>query len=113
MERGAAPARAREVITSAHPDFGAGDLVVGARGWQTHCVSPVERLVTQLFDLTPSEAHLATLLATGSCLGEAAERLRLTENTVRTYCKTILNKVGVRRQTELVRVILRSVAVLG
>ncbi|MCW6532588.1 LuxR C-terminal-related transcriptional regulator [Sphingomonas sp. MMSM20] len=76
-------------------------------------VQPVERLVTQLFDLTPSEAHLATLLATGSCLGEAAERLRLTENTVRTYCKTILNKVGVRRQTELVRVILRSVAVLG
>lgn len=74
---------------------------------------PIERLVTQLFDLTPSEAHLATLLATGSSLTEAAERLGLTENTVRTYCKTILNKVGVRRQTELVRLILRSVAVLG
>ncbi|MBP8233417.1 LuxR C-terminal-related transcriptional regulator [Rhizorhabdus sp.] len=74
---------------------------------------PIERLVTQLFDLTPSEAHLATLLATGSCLTEAAEKLKLTENTVRTYCKTILNKVGVRRQTELVRLILRSVAVLG
>lgn len=74
---------------------------------------PIERLVTQLFDLTPSEAHLATLLATGSSLAEAAEKLDLTENTVRTYCKTILNKVGVRRQTELVRLILRSVAVLG
>lgn len=74
---------------------------------------PIERLVTQLFDLTPSEAHLATLLATGSSLSEAAEKLGLTENTVRTYCKTILNKVGVRRQTELVRLILRSVAVLG
>lgn len=74
---------------------------------------PIERLVTQLFDLTPSEAHLATLLATGSSLGEASEKLGLTENTVRTYCKTILNKVGVRRQTELVRLILRSVAVLG
>lgn len=74
---------------------------------------PIERLVTQLFDLTPSEAHLATLLATGSTLSEAAEKLELTENTVRTYCKTILNKVGVSRQTELVRLILRSVAVLG
>ena len=73
----------------------------------------IERLVTQLFDLTPSEAHLATLLATGSSLSEAADKLGLTENTVRTYCKTILNKVGVRRQTELVRLILRSVAVLG
>lgn len=74
---------------------------------------PIERLVTQLFDLTPSEAHLTVLLATGSTLSEAAEKLDLTENTVRTYCKTILNKVGVRRQTELVRLILRSVAVLG
>jgi NADPH-dependent curcumin reductase len=34
-----------EVVASAHPDFVAGDLVVGARGWQTHCLSPADRLV--------------------------------------------------------------------
>jgi NADPH-dependent curcumin reductase CurA len=28
-----------EVIASADPDFAPGDIVVGARGWQTHCVS--------------------------------------------------------------------------
>ena len=74
---------------------------------------PPERLVAQLFDLTPSEALLATLLTTGLTLAEAAEKLELTENTVRSYSKTIFNKTGVRRQTDLVRLILRSVAVLG
>jgi DNA-binding CsgD family transcriptional regulator/PAS domain-containing protein len=74
---------------------------------------PLERLVMQLFDLTPSEAHLATLLATGFSLAQAAEKLGLTENTVRTYCKTILSKVGVGRQADLIGLILRSVAVLG
>ena len=74
---------------------------------------PLERLVMQLFDLTPSEAHLATLLATGFSLADAAAKLGLTENTVRTYGKTILNKVGVGRQADLVALILRSVAVLG
>src|SRR5262249_58917665 len=29
-----------EVIASANPDFTPGDIVVGARGWQTHSVTP-------------------------------------------------------------------------
>lgn len=74
---------------------------------------PIERLVMQLFDLTPSEAQLATLLASGLTIAEAAERLRLTENTARTYSKIIFSKTGVGRQAELIRLILRSVAVLG
>ncbi|MBY8826420.1 helix-turn-helix transcriptional regulator [Sphingomonas colocasiae] len=74
---------------------------------------PLERLVSRIFDLTPSEAHLAALLAGGLSLSEAADKLDLTENTVRSYCKTILNKTGVSRQADLVRLILRSVAVLG
>lgn len=74
---------------------------------------PMERLVSQLFDLTPSEAHLATLLATGFSLVEAAQKLELTESTVRTYCKSILGKMGVSRQADLVRLVLRSVAVLA
>lgn len=74
---------------------------------------PVERLVMQLFDLTPSEAQVATLLAAGLTIAEAAERLGLTENTARTYSKIIFSKTGVGRQADLVRLILRSVAVLG
>ena len=34
-----------EVIASAHADFVPGDAAVGARGWQTHSVTPGERLV--------------------------------------------------------------------
>ena len=34
-----------EVIASAHADFAPGDVAVGARGWQTHSVTPGERLV--------------------------------------------------------------------
>lgn len=74
---------------------------------------PIERLVTKIFDLTPAEARLATLLAMGYSLSQSAERLDLKESTVRTYCKAILSKVGVGRQADLVRLILRSVAVLG
>lgn len=74
---------------------------------------PVERLVMQLFDLTSSEAQLTTLLASGLTLAEAATQLGLTENTVRTYSKTILSKTGVGRQADLIRLVLRSVAVLG
>src|SRR5271169_339831 len=33
-----------EVVSSANPQFVPGDVVVGARGWQTHCVSAGDRL---------------------------------------------------------------------
>ena len=33
-----------EVVASADPDFTPGDIVVGARGWQTHSVSPGAQL---------------------------------------------------------------------
>ncbi|HKX88900.1 MAG TPA: helix-turn-helix transcriptional regulator [Sphingopyxis sp.] len=85
--------------------------IVYVSGLDTH--QPLERLVAQIFDLTPSEAQLAALLASGLSLSEAAEKLEFTENTVRSYCKTILSKTGVGRQADLVRLILRSVAVLG
>ncbi|MGV2495154.1 helix-turn-helix transcriptional regulator [Pelagerythrobacter aerophilus] len=72
-----------------------------------------EQLIAALFDLSPSEAGLAALLTQGFSLTEAAEELGLTESTVRSYSKRIFAKVGVSRQTELVRLILRSVAILG
>lgn len=72
-----------------------------------------EHLIATLFDLTPSEAQLAALLTQGYTLAEAASHSGLTESTVRSYSKRIYAKLGVSRQTELVRLILRSVAILG
>ena len=75
--------------------------------------SSFERLIATLFDLSPSEANLAALLTQGLTLAEAARELGLTESTVRSYSKRIFAKVGVNRQAELIRLILRSVAMLG
>ncbi|MES2042756.1 MAG: LuxR C-terminal-related transcriptional regulator [Pseudomonadota bacterium] len=72
-----------------------------------------KQLIATLFDLSPSEANLAALLTEGLTLAEAAREAGLTESTVRSYSKKIFAKLGVSRQTDLVRLILRSVAMLG
>lgn len=72
-----------------------------------------ERFIAQLFGLTPTEAFLATLLANGFTLTDAAEKLDVTENTVRSYAKRIFAKTGVSRQADLVRLVLKSVALLA
>jgi DNA-binding CsgD family transcriptional regulator/PAS domain-containing protein len=69
-------------------------------------------LLTQLYGLTAREADLATLLLEGLDLHDAAERLRLSMNTVRTHLREVFNKTGTRRQSELVGLLLRSVAML-
>jgi DNA-binding CsgD family transcriptional regulator len=74
---------------------------------------PAERLIAQLFSLTPSEASLAILLANGFSIAEAARELGFTENTARTYVKCIFEKNGVNRQTDLVRLISKSIALLS
>ncbi len=50
-----------EVIASDHPDFAAGDIVVGARGWQSHSVTPGERLVKITKGAAPLSAYLGVL----------------------------------------------------
>src|SRR6476646_7050282 len=50
-----------EVIASADPDFVAGDVVVGARGWQTHSVTPGERLTKLGRHGAPLSAYLGVL----------------------------------------------------
>jgi DNA-binding CsgD family transcriptional regulator/PAS domain-containing protein len=74
---------------------------------------PPVRLAQQLFQLTPAESALAIELANGSSLEEAAEALNIRRNTARAHLRSIFSKTGVRRQTELVRIFLNSVAWLG
>jgi DNA-binding CsgD family transcriptional regulator len=71
------------------------------------------QLVGQLFDLTPAEAILATLIAKGLAIDEAAEQLHISRNTARAQLRSIFSKAGVTRQADLVRLILNSVATLG
>jgi DNA-binding CsgD family transcriptional regulator len=74
---------------------------------------PPARLAQQLFQLTPAETALAIQLANGLSLEEAAEALNIRRNTARAHLRSIFSKTGVRRQTELVRIFLNSVALLG
>jgi len=70
-------------------------------------------LVKQLFDLTPAETAVAHRLTTGLSLEEAACSLNISRNTARAHLRSIFSKSGISRQTELVRLMLNSAAVLG
>ena len=70
-------------------------------------------LTKQLFNLTPAETALTLELANGLSLEEAAEVLNIRRNTARAHLRAIFSKTGVRRQTELVRIMLNSVMALG
>lgn len=74
--------------------------------------STLESVVARLFGLTASEALLATRLADGLTISEAAAELGLTESSARTYSKRVFAKTGTNRQAELVRLVLKSVAPL-
>ena len=72
-----------------------------------------EVVTKQLFNLTRAETALAMELANGLSLEEAAEALNIRRNTARAHLRSIFSKTGVRRQTELVRIMLNSVVALG
>src|SRR5262245_417698 len=73
---------------------------------------PAPELLAQLYGLTAREADLVTLLLDGLDLRDAAERLALSMNTVRTHLREVFHKTGTHRQSELVALVLRSVAAL-
>jgi DNA-binding CsgD family transcriptional regulator len=62
----------------------------------------------QLFELTPAEANLVALLAAGHDLSEAADVLRITKESARTYLKHAFEKTGTHRQAELVHLALAA-----
>ena len=69
--------------------------------------------LAQLFGLTPAEALLASELARGYSLDEAAGHLNVSRNTARSQLQSIFMKTGVNRQGELVRMLLSSAAALS
>ncbi len=66
-----------------------------------------------LFDLTPAEAALASELAKGLTLDDGAAALDVSRNTARSQLQAVFRKCGVSRQSELVLLLLGSVATLS
>ena len=63
------------------------------------------------FGFTEAEAMLAALLATGEELRSAAAKLGITYGTARARLSEIFQKTDTRRQSELIRVILTTLAI--
>lgn len=64
------------------------------------------------WNLTNKEAEFANLLLQGNSVGESADRLKMTIETGRWYCKRIMEKVGVRRQPDLMIRLIRSTLIV-
>jgi DNA-binding CsgD family transcriptional regulator/PAS domain-containing protein len=69
--------------------------------WQT----PSERSVSTFFGLSPAEGRLAASLMQGHKLTDIARDSGVEVTTLRTQLSSILRKVGVERQVDLVRVL--------
>jgi len=66
-----------------------------------------ERLLAQLFRLTPAETRVVMLLMGGLEPSEIAERTKTTPGTVRFQLKMVYRKMNVSGQTQLVRLVSR------
>ena len=59
-------------------------------------------VVQAVFDLTPKEAEVAALLASGQELAAIATQLRIAPETARTHLKMIFRKLEVNRQADVI-----------
>jgi DNA-binding CsgD family transcriptional regulator len=66
---------------------------------------PSEKDLADLFGLSPAEARVAAALMTGESLTDIAAASAVQITTVRTQLRSILRKVGVKRQCDLVRIL--------
>lgn len=65
-------------------------------------------LIAQLFALTRQEARLVACLADGQSISEAAVQMGIAVAAARNYSKNIYAKLGLKGQTDLVRMLCRS-----
>ena len=72
-------------------------------------VSLPEHKLRELFGLTPAETRVSLALFEGCTPQEAADSLGISFHTVRVHLGRIFEKTGTHRQTELVRLMMRTV----
>jgi DNA-binding CsgD family transcriptional regulator/PAS domain-containing protein len=69
-------------------------------------------VLRQLWGLTPTEAAIAVKMASGASIPEIADQLAISGGTVRWHVKHVMAKTDTKRQSNLVRVLMASPAVL-
>jgi DNA-binding CsgD family transcriptional regulator len=78
-----------------------------------HRIANGARTAQILYQLTQAESAVVMLLANGSSIQEAADTMNIQLTTARTHLRSIFNKLGVSRQSDLVRQVLNSVTLLA
>jgi len=68
-----------------------------------------EEILKRLFGLTATEARIAGLLVQGRDLNGVCEELSIRRTTARSHLRHVFEKLGVRRQGELISLLLRTV----
>jgi DNA-binding CsgD family transcriptional regulator/PAS domain-containing protein len=68
-----------------------------------HTGTALARIVAEGLGITAAESAVAMRIWEGNSVSEAAAALHLSQNTVKSHLKTIYERVGVNRQTALVR----------
>ncbi len=69
-------------------------------------------LLRRAYGLTPAEAKLASILVEGHSLKESAALCRVTHNTAKSQLKSVFSKTEVKRQSELIRLLLNSAGII-
>jgi DNA-binding CsgD family transcriptional regulator len=70
---------------------------------------PRESTLRELHGLTPAEARVALEMLQGHSVAQAAQRLGISPNTVKTQLQRVFEKLQVSRQTEMVRLLMDPV----
>jgi DNA-binding CsgD family transcriptional regulator/PAS domain-containing protein len=70
---------------------------------------PPENVLQSCFGLTMAEARVARQVASGQAVDQVAEELGIARETARHQLKSIFAKMGVHRQSELVRILAQVV----
>lgn len=68
-------------------------------------VPPHQQVLATLYELTPAEARVMSMMGGGLAAGLVAAQLSVTENTVKTHLARVYSKTGVARQSELVKLV--------
>ena len=71
---------------------------------------PAPQTLQRLYELTPREAQVATMIVEGQGVNRAADTLKVSVETVRSHLKQVMRKTGTSRQAELVRLVLSGLA---
>lgn len=86
---------------AAHDILSGADILLTATFVDQHSRMPSPHILNALFDLGPAEARLATRLATGLSLQQAATRCGIALHSARTYQVRIFRKTDTSQQSQL------------